>query len=578
MIAPRFRIFVLIAAGLVLAGAGAWADGQGESATEAAAGMGVDLADVSMPFDETLELTMLGPKYWWPSGTQLLWIDVQDALNVQLTFNEVPYPEKKQITLAMGNIPDLAQVTASESFEYGTVGGFLNLADYLDWMPNLRGWLDRYEQYRFAYTLLDGSLYMAPKFSTQNDKDIQWGYNEDQLVERSGLPVPGSLEELAEVATQFRDMEPDIYPIVGLYWPGIANGANTALQATLNSMGIGDIDINYFRDEDQFLYTALHPRFKEAVEYVKGLYDEKLISQTYITENYRDWQKLFEAAPNKDGRHTLAPFSAYQINRHANILRWHEWSVNGLREQWWPEVYPLFLGDGISLPLAQPLSGSSLDPDGLAVSKALESDPTKLAKTLAFVDWLYSEEGVRWINYGQEGEHYDLVGGEVDVRPEYTGNTPEFYERDGRWNAARDRDDVKGDVTKITPEEKREIQYYSLYQVWPRWALYQIHVFDGDTQRWPSPAFAHTTAKIAELEQDSNVIGKFPLPFTVDEQRKVADLKTSTLDTVLENVDLFITGRRPMDEWDAFIKEVKSAGATDLEVIYNRTYNFKVKR
>ena len=265
MIAHRFRIALLIAAGLVLAGAGAWADGQGEAGMEAAAGMGIDLADVSIPFDETLELTMLGPKYWYASGGQLVWIDMQEGLNVQITFNEVPYPEKKQITLAMGNIPDLAQVTASESFEYGSVGGFLNLADYLDWMPNLRRWLDRYEQYRFAYTVLDGSLYMAPKFSTQNDKDIQWGYNEDMLVERSGLPVPGTLEELADVAKQFRDMEPNIYPIVGLYWPGIANGANTTLQATMNSMGIGDIDINYFRDEDQFLYTALHPRFKEAV-------------------------------------------------------------------------------------------------------------------------------------------------------------------------------------------------------------------------------------------------------------------------------------------------------------------------
>ena len=94
--------------------------------------------------------------------------------------------------------------------------------------------------------------------------------------------------------------------------------------------------------------------------------------------------------------------------------------VNGLREQWWPETHPLFLGDRISIPLAQPLSGSTLDPDGLAVSKRLESDPTKLAKTLAFVDWLYSEEGVRWTNYGLEGEHYDMVGGNLDVRP----NTP----------------------------------------------------------------------------------------------------------------------------------------------------------
>ena len=129
-------------------------------------------------------IMMLGPKYWYSSAGQLLWIDVQEALNLEITFNEVPYPEKKQITLAMGNIPDLAQVTASESFEYGSVGGFLNLADYLEWMPNLQRWLDRYEQYRFAYTVLDGSLYMAPKFSTQNDKDIQWGYNEDMLVGR----------------------------------------------------------------------------------------------------------------------------------------------------------------------------------------------------------------------------------------------------------------------------------------------------------------------------------------------------------------------------------------------------------
>lgn len=37
-----------------------------------------------------------------------------------------------------------------------------------------------------------------------------------------------------------------------------------------------------------------------------------------------------------------------------------------------------------------------------------------------------------------------------------------------------------------------------------------------------------------------------------------------TLDTVLKNVDLFITGRRPIDEQAAFIKDVKNAGATDL--------------
>ena len=132
-------------------------------------------------------------------------------------------------------------------------------------------------------------------------------------------------------------------------------------------------------------------------------------------------------------------------------------------------------------------------------------------------------------------------------------------------------------ATKITPEEKREVQYYSLYQVWPRWALYQIHVFDGD------PALAVTGLCPYHGEDRRAGTGQQrdrQVPVAVHGRRAAQGGRPQDqhAGTVLENVDLFITGRRPMDEWDDFIKEVKSAGATDLEVIYNRTYNFKVKR
>jgi len=552
-----------------------WAAPQGDTAQLTVAGV----TNVTFPLAQPVTLSVMGPQKWYPSAGQLVWVDVQQRLNLKLDFNEIPYPEKKEITLATGNLQDLVEVTASESFQYGNAGAFVELSQYLPFMPNVQKWLDRYSQYRFAYTLSDGKMYGLPKFTTQNDKDVGWGYNQDQLEDHNQLTVPTSLTELASVAAKFHGKNPDIYPIIGYVRTGrfFPPDVNTTLQAIMNTLDVGDVDVNFFRSDGKFHYTPLQQGFKDAVVYNKMLYDEQLVSPQYLTLNWKGWQKGFENAPNVSGQWQLAPFSAGRdFNRLVNILRWHQWSVDGVRDQWWPEVYPMLLSQTMSLPQDIPLRGKAANPEVIAFNKQLERDPQKLSVALAFMDWLYSDEGTRWLNYGAEGVHYDMVGGNPVVRTQYRGNTPEFYARDAAWKEVSAREDVKGDVTKISEEEKRSIESYGLYQVWNSYPLNPVFVFDGEAQRWPSPSSQATIAKIAELERTGNVVGKFPLPFTVDQQRRVIDLKTTAQDTVLKNVDLFITGRRSMNDWDAFMQEVEAAGGAELEQLYNQVYTSRV--
>lgn len=39
------------------------------------------------------------------------------------------------------------------------------------------------------------------------------------------------------------------------------------------------------------------------------------------------------------------------------------------------------------------------------------------------------------------------------------------------------------------------------------------------------------------------------------------------------NIDRFITGDRPISEFDAFVEELKAQGAEEMEKIYNDAYD-----
>ncbi len=58
--------------------------------------------------------------------------------------------------------------------------------------------------------------------------------------------------------------------------------------------------------------------------------------------------------------------------------------------------------------------------------------------------------------------------------------------------------------------------------------------------------------------------------------KRVITLSTQCKDYTLAEVDKFIMGKKSMEEWDAFVNELKAKGASELEVIYNTAYNYEI--
>ena len=101
------------------------------------------------------------------------WVEVEKILNVKFdnkyqgnsASNEFEYWKERL------NEVDLLSGTASKLSEYGEVGSFVNLADYLDQMPNFKAYLEANPIVRLSITgnTDTGAIYFSPYFDGVND-------------------------------------------------------------------------------------------------------------------------------------------------------------------------------------------------------------------------------------------------------------------------------------------------------------------------------------------------------------------------------------------------------------------------
>lgn len=180
--------------------------------------------------------------------------------------------------------------------------------------------------------------------------------------------------------------------------------------------------------------------------------------------------------------------------------------------------------------------------DGVIVSKECPA----LDKVLAFLDWLYTEEGAEVMNLGIEGETFyvDENGNKliVDSIMEETAGAADQYAAinsvigSGIWGMAQYIDE-------------------SIYR--------QIY---GDL-------FFEQGDIIRGWTEEGLIRYKYTTPaFTAEEQEEVTEL-TMNLQTLFDsNINAFVTGTRSMDEWDSFVQDQLNAGSERLEELYNAAY------
>lgn len=339
----------------------------------------------AVPFEETFEFDILQGTH--PHGTEDNRVRdlIQEKTNSKINWTIVAstgWTEKANVTLASGILPDLVYFYSGTAVpgEWIQQGAVIELTDLLAKAPNIQKWLS--DDVMLWMKNPDGNTYQLNMviefpYNLSNQIRVDW-------LDKLGLEMPTTMEEWLTVLQAFRDGDPD------------GNGVDDTIpwvynfQAWFDAYGITN---GVYVDVDGHLVPRyLHPYFKDAVEMLASMYQEKLIDPEFVVRNKDIMQAKELILASKAGSWQCSGSTA---SSYTSILRETD-----------PDATfgyaPLIEGPGGQNVQAR-------NPVGAAGAITIQAEEPE--KLMAYWNWIYGEEGTTIMNYGEEGVTYEMQDG-----------------------------------------------------------------------------------------------------------------------------------------------------------------------
>jgi len=452
--------------------------------------------------------------------------------NVTFTRTDVPladWDNKKSLLIGAGDASELIPVTyPGQEVQFVSGGAILPVSDYVEYMPNFQqkvedwGLQEELDTRRQA----DGKYYLLPGLREIPDVQYSVVVRED-LFEKAGITEdPQTWDEFADQLEQVRAANPELsYGMTDRWTDTTPLGASLQYMAPNfgTSGGWGYSNTWWDPESGEFEFTGTTDGYKDLVTYVAGLVADGSLDPEITQNDDQAIQKLLS------GKVAAISGNTQEISAYRQKLADAGEADVPLRM--------IVLPDG---PFGGWLAGSRLS-SGLMISSDAAEQPHFKA-LLQFVDWLYySDEGIEFAQWGIEGETYTKDGSGVRA-----------LQADVGWNA------LNPDAPKKLNADFGYSNGAFLLANGSSKDLLQS-VMSDEIKEW-------TDAVLAKKET---------LPVTPSAGLDELELEqTSLLDTQLKDAVMaataaFVTGQRPLSEWDAYVAELDGLGATQLVDTYN---------
>lgn len=463
----------------------------------------------------------------------LIFQQLEENQNVTFDPTVVPladWDQKKALLIAAGDAPEIISVTyPGQETQFVSGGALLPISDYFSYMPNfsqkvadwgLQAEIDTHRQ-------ADGKIYQLPGLREVPDVQYSVVIRED-LWENAGITEdPATWDEFAEQLAKVKEANPELDYAMSDRWTD-----TTTLGAFLNVMapnygtsaGWGYSNTWYDQDAGEFTFTGGSEGYKNLITYAAGLVEQGLLDPEITQSDDQAVQKFISG-------------ESAAISGNTQVINEYRTKFADAGQDDVP-VRLITIPGG---PYGSILAGSQLV-SGLMLSSSVAESPNFLAM-LQFIDWLYfSDEGIEFAQWGVEGETYSK-------------------DADGTRTLA---DDV--DWNGLNPGA--ELQLNADFG-------FSNGVFmpaNGSTadllQSTMSPEIKEWTQKVLSMKETA--------PIAPAAQLDEMELETTSLldsqlkDAVFAATAAFITGQRPLSEWDAYVAEMEGLGSTQLIDTYNQ--------
>ena len=443
-------------------------------------------------------------------GVQLM----EEATGVHLNWTLIDqdaYAEKFSITLAAGDFPDYFGVP--DTMVSGGIDALVDQDICIDLMPMLDDWLPDFkngifssnEDYRKGLISDTGHLTTIKSYENQSTMGL---YIRQDWLDQLGLEVPETFDELHDVLLAFKNDIPGCdYPmLLTQNW----DYSNNGFVGGYDTSGYGtSSDLSYFVQDGKVQAGILSENYKEYVQMLRDWFAEGILGEPSM-----NMQNMFPI-----NSYILSSQCGFAFGQSDTLSESSKQQAGGTYDMEPIKAIVREKGDTFKLYANKGQTGNG----GWAITTACEY-PEEAAKV---INWMWTEDGYKAMNFGIEGETYNMVDGKVQYTDLITNNPNGF---NAMFNTCS------------------EIAFFDL-------------PFDCAMERKAATFSNEAEAKAQEVwrantSNEMQYYGSLSVPESEKYGTIASDLSTKAAETVSK----FITGDKPMEEWDAFIEELKGIG------------------
>ena len=486
--------------------------------------------------------------------------------------------ERKGMMFASNDLRDLMfdiPLTDSEIIRYGMGEGLLlDLKPYItpEIMPNLCDWNRRHPEGLAYATTPDGAIYTLPGYVDLyilSDPGCTIGLQTDYLAEAGYTygDAPETLDEFVAYLYKIKERHPELYPFGGSYEYGNslvpmlnafgfvwAMSGTGAQQGGKGGLGVYAAEM-YTGDEKEMVLPIMTERYKEFLTLMHQLYVDGILDPEFFTIG--ETQVL--AGVDNEAFAALGG-SGWQYMR--DITKLHRWTNSK----------PL-----TSQYQTTPRVGTAQKFQHGTVYLSADVTPEKAEMICRYLDFFYSDLGGMYLWCGPASTSadtlgliggyiadekgaaswYDKDGNKIDSQVMMRGHAGGWTTFGNRSNPSEETEAFKNGVTN-RPEMRNWFYNKSLvpYGYDPDWGN-GWHMRSLKTAQ--EPYRIDSTPHVVFFDEDTTL--------------EIDDLHLIIDKSVESEVAKFITGKRDLNEWDAFQAELKGMGIETLYNCYLTAYN-----
>lgn len=309
---------------------------------------------------------------------------------------------KVDVWLASEDYPDIINDSPLTIGKYKDAGAVIPLEDLIEEHgPNIKKKFGKY------YDLLkdeDGHIYSlyGVNLATEPSPDSQASFLvQYDVLEEAGYPEIKTLDELYNVLEDYYKKHPktedgkDVIPFSGI------SGGLLDINPALNAAGLPDHGFYAIKD-DQVSFAMTSDEVKEYIKFLNKLKNSGMLDKEVFSLNAET-----AGAKITQGRVLATYVPGWLMRGFENSI-----IANGDYDKLYAK-FPIMLNENIVD------ESNGFPPTGSSTNLAITTKAKHPERIIELIDYLFTDEGQLLINWGIEGQHYDVVDGKRVRNPEF---------------------------------------------------------------------------------------------------------------------------------------------------------------